>query len=1104
MEYYKLVQTQQLAPLIAVCARSEAAAGPLKPHFEQYNIGGRIWDNCILKNRLLSAKYIIEYVQEAKVYETVAAIKNGEVALSPFHRDSPLYPNGILSAAWFSKYVKKLPFCVIELIHLDSVPIEELGAELNGKREKYSALGIRYIVIVTYTNRELGDQLPPLRQALGLPKLTGLFSLQLESASRDASALVNTILTGLKNVAVEFYTALEHRIQLRGRKYYSFPEPSDKTRVSMTPKFLEVRNTLKLAVVSQFVHPHNVELSLSRLEYAYEGVIALIRDLHAVFFSPQVTEHDAILYNSFRSLLDVVAIHLVRGYLSIEEPAAALRKHSAHLVNVLDILAEELETERKTWELIQYQWLAELITTVPISVLLDLYATKKRHPDVIRYFGGITYNQDYFSRIITHPALMYLHAANCLVFGERNLPLFYLDVFPNQKSLDDKRLQLLKEAKRFSTHGEALPGLDMYLDWLIAQELEKSGDLKGAISHYLVLMTLGKLWPGTAQHLSNHLSTLVEHAGEEELLRALASLSLTSAEVKIPLKNTELQVDTNFVAVNVAIYNKLLAAETHAYDTVVAQVTLTNEVTSGYESEVTVDSIEIRYSNGQKREIKHGDEPYSEAVEITSQESANLKVDKRTVCLFNEQVTTIGAFFIESCTISSTLQLRDGDQWTVFKNTQTQSYSEPSGQIHSLKVYDGGERMVRLHGRDSRRVNVQPYKPDVSVHVSLPMSSIIVGERLQLPFEVIRGKVQPHNAAFGSAHLVSEARIVDSSLSLLSNWEGLKDDEPLDLLDFVTSNTEKMLHQLNVTVLRPPRHRSTLKRAMLQFSLKLHIGETTGETSVYDLQTFDMLVDLAPFDCRLSVAPRVSRDPYVDMPNPFVLRNDPEEPERDFSMPLPSRTWCVSLRIVDSNNLVETGAVEVCLARIAVAARNPEVLVGMEKMSQLATEFTQWFTTRSKHRFSNRHVTVGATARIRWKREGGAENEFETEEFEVKLPLQDPRVLLRVDKGERTTLRYFVENPTPRILTFSTQLSLEAAAARGTLWDVAGQLKMAPFPVLPFSLYELVYEGSAEGGSELPHLHVFDVNFKVTLPVLPTENVVEKNGVLHFAFSNHE
>jgi len=252
------------------------------------------------------------------------------------------------------------------------------------------------------------------------------------------------------------------------------------------------------------------------------------------------------------------------------------------------------------------------------------------------------------------------------------------------------------------------------------------------------------------------------------------------------------------------------------------------------------------------------------------------------------------------------------------------------------------------------------------------------------------------------------------------------------------------------------------------------------------------------------VSPNCNAKGELEMPNPFILGIDSGNPSKDYSMPLPSRTWRADIAIDDKLKLIEAGDMELLKAHLNLKSNNAEIVVEpVEETVTTKDMVSQLFVTKSKHRFTDRNVTVVAQANFEWKRKGtDLVNVYETDEWELLLPLQDPRILLQVTDIDAQNMRlaYTIENPTPRILTFTTTLAVDGAALQGTNWLFEAPRNLLPtkqsaFPVLPFSQYQMVYLGQyqldeKEQDIQLPHLHVYDVNYKVSLPTLPLDDKV--------------
>lgn len=1160
MEYYDKAQTQQLAPLIAVHLGSGGEGPLLKEHLEKSNVSNRVWDSSILKNRLLNAKHIIEYSEtEELIYDRIEAHKaktqQSHSPLSPFSAESDLFPNGILSARWFNKYGQDLPFAVIDVIQLqsDSSTDEDLGESLAALRVKYFNHGVKYIAIVVSSRAASADndRIATLRQVSGLPRLSGLFYLNTEPSTvdRDCGILTSTIFSNLKVTATDFYSNIEHRIKQRHKKYYTFPAVKTETAVLLTPRFLEIRNLIKHAMISQFMHSHNVEPSLSILESSYEVLIELLRELALTFFEDSVSSHDIKLYGQFRCLLDVIAIHLIRGYFSIEEPIAALRKHGAHIANVIDLTKERPDIEKKIWVSIQYEWLAQLMTVVPTSVLADLNAVSKTknksNLKSITYFGGIRFHDNFSAEVVTQPPLVYFKAASQLVDLEHSATkLDYLQLFSNQSELKNNMIKLLDDAKSASyivqKEGtlQAHESFENYLDWLIAEEYNQLGNFNEAIKSYQSILSNNyKSWTSICDIVSQKLLLIYEEMGDTQgILRTLTDLGTKDgskncsgfAIPKVALDSPDLEIfhdhGSNMLKLQVFVFNENLLSECHAFDTIVTQLKLQScfdasvieQAVPDCTVSVMVEKLELSYGNNVTVTLINGEKSASELQRVRINENSEATADLtdynsgRFYQIYQE-INDPGTHQVEIVKVFLKLTISVGKStFTIIRN-EIHPFGELAPQLHSVEIFidDGTKKLIRQLGQSLAAIEVQPYRPDVTVEAISAVDFIIVGEKLDFPFQIAYKKPPNQNVNFSSLTLVLKAKVFENgtaidSFAVQSNWSTLKDDEPLDILQMLTKESSEV-NKLQLSVRRPPNNSIVHKNITLLLDLKLLVGESSGEISVYDLPSHELPVMMEPFGATFSVSPRCRADGVSDMPNPFVLSAGSDNPINDFSMPLPSRLWLAKFKLVDNLSLLGKEAIEIVRFQVNLRSRNAEVLVENEDdPSRDGLFLLQLFATRSKHRFTHRNVTVVASATFSWKRSGSESvNELETEEWDVVLPLQDPRVLLQTERLDENAVlfTYTMENPTPRILTFTTTLSGDVAAEQGTFWNFDDPknilpLKQSAFPVLPFSRHQMKFHGTYRVEDEatkveLPQMQVYDVNYKVSLPTLSLSECVK-------------
>lgn len=1168
MEFYNTYQIQQLAPLLTLSLHDLNAATHLKSHLQKSNISNCVWDNSILKNRLLSAKYLLQFGDEesskARI-EKKPKVEGLHSALSPFNTESDLFPNGILSEKWFLKYTRDVPFAFVQTHLLGDDPSEDeaLGNELAGKRQSFADLGVKYVAILLSDGDPIADQdrVDKLRLVSGLPRLTGIFYLNSDrdTLERDCGILASSLFSNLKAPAADFYSGVEARIKQRYKKYYTMPSfDAVDTKINLTPKFLEVRNMVKQAMILQFIHPHNVESCFTMLESSYERLIALTAEHADVFFSEAVSEHDTRIYAQFRQLLDVIAVHLIRGYLSTEEPTAALRKHEAHIANVLDLSKDQLKSDNSAWMSVQYQWLAELMQMVPPSVLSDLnldhQLKQKSYQNSMAYFGGSTFHDTFNSRIITQSFLIYLKGFTMLdSVHEGEITLSYLKKLDSTDALQSQRLQLLDKAKealevraKDNTLHILVSGLRLYLDWLTAEEYYLNGKYSEAEELYLLIIKQesSKSWSGIRQLLSQRLLLIYKELGNQDrLLKTLVEVAsqkkLLSAPAiaKVSLDNSvDLSFDGEgkFFDVDVNLFNKNLKKEFFAFDTIVSQLNLKSSfdlsrlerLISNSEALLTINKIEVNYE-GRSIVIQHSDSG-ADLDQIQLDGLAEYKADfssvkkGRTVQIL-EEVTKPGKYKMESIEIYSTLQIKADGKTVTFGKSELHNFLNVKKLAQSFtalaKDSDGSVKLhvIRTQGLSTVECTVQPYKPEVSVELPLSLNSIIMGEKIELPLDIIYSKAPHLKATFSSLSVQVRSRLLEGEqeqdyLIPQTNWKDLKDDENLNILELFVEDSGNLNSALQLSIRRPPSVEPKLDFKLV-IELQLIVGEANKSMSVYDLRTIELPVLAKPFGAKLDVIPRYREDPSFDMKNPFILSDRKNDADKNFSMPLPSWVWAAEARFKDKYNLIGEDAVKIKQCHFTLRSKNPEVdIETLGESEQTPEKSSQLFVTSPRHRFAHHLIGVVVSATYIWTRgDDGPENEFETAEWEVDLPLQNPRVLLfSVEKQDgKAVLKYVIENPTSRIFTFTTTLSTEESALRGVDWYFDDKSNIVPmkqgaFPVLPFSRHEMVFTGRYEVDDkaidlvELPRMQVYDLNYKVSLATLPViENVVAKDERLY-------
>lgn len=1159
MDNYELVFFRQAAPLLVVhSADKSEAIDSLNNAFSQYNLGSCVWDNSILKNRLLSLKFIVKFYGDDRIYKDYKTEGEGHLILSPFNPKSDLFPNGILSQNWFSKYFDRYPFAVIHIV-------EELklsNESLRHMKESYTNGRIRFILVIV--GKAIDEQrLTTIRQETNIPK-SDMYKLD-DSANtlKLSETLIATIASTIKSSASSFYSDIQHRIKQRHKKYYTLTEATDiDTHVTLTPKFLETRNLIKEAIINEFISPHNLEPALPTFETAYQNLIELLEETFPANSLEKLSDHDRKLMLQIQNLIDTVAFHIVRGYLSSEKPVVALKKHMAHIVNV----TEAVGANRPQWLSIQYEWLAELISVVPASVLGDdsQQAKQKKIKNkvpTIPFFGGFQFFDGDFYDVYSHPGLIFMKAASLLKDVEHGV----------------HRTELLESAsecfKRLpeSEKSQAHRGFRQYLNWELARAHEKlshSEKSEKALTHYescFSYATLGLCWPQLGSFLVGNL--LAEYESRDRLTKlvttAIRASKMTPAPVvnhkvkELQLKDIQIEMDDNLIDVKALCFkdqNSRTISVSELFGTQVSILSLVNlKILASYLGvsdplQLTLDSLTISYEkiDGQgKGNMKNVILKHDASVDnhrnpiIPDLEDANDILQGATDLSFKPNVSEpkiiqlfqschrAGTYVVSSVSASMTIHNDQGSVAIVKDDFIGVRAKDTTQELwHHAWVYTKSEDSfanrfpLRLHNDPPYIARVNPLKPNVIVStIHTDITSLVVGERASIPFQISHKLLGENAVDYGKVLLTAKVDIIgaiDGEKNLITpqvNWDGLKDDEALPLDKLISGNAPED-HKLNITLHNRPSTQSLdTKSYMVNITMQTWVRDEysssteesdMGDLAVYDTALFSYSVIDAPFQCRFSVFPAYREEGVSDMPCPFViLDGDGAQPQ---SMPVVSRFWKGALRLLPIEDAFKGELPEIVSTTFNIRTKNLEVSIELvDEVLRDGESIVQLFSSRIKSG-SHRNVLVNSTVSIEWRRPGQQDrtNIFESDEWEIALPLSDPRVLLDVKQldSDEVRLKYIIENPTPRVFTFTTLLAPEETSD-GTVWDFSDDRNSSPldqpaFPVLPFNRHVIEYYAKSSGleAVDLPRMKVYDVHFKVFLPALPvTSNarVANKN-----------
>lgn len=1084
-----------LAPLIIVQSPDLPI---LTRQFQKINVHGQIWDNCILKNRLLINKYLINIVDEDFKLDHISKSESQHSILSPFNVDSELFPNGILSVDWFTKYLSNKPFAYVCVVELSINPEDDeiLASKILALKNACVKSDIKFISIVVSNSQANNDEdrINQLRQLTSLGRSLGLIYLnyQLETIERDCEVLVSNLAANLRTVAVEFYNKIETKIKHRNTKYYTIPSSTNvDTTIELTPKFLDTRNLIKQAIISQFSHSHNLDSCLKYLETAYGQLVELIRDNFFVFTKDRISPHDLKLHTQWRTLCDIVAFHIVRIYLSLEDRIVAIKKHQTHILNVVDAVNGRIDLSQ--WILVQYEWLCELLCLVPKLIV----SNNIKKPTTISFFGGLKFVDEKFE-IITDPYLILVKAVDSLAKFKHS---HQLDFLSNVSDIKSKKLKLLHRALELSENSD-------YVYYRLAEEYFSQGQFKNAVEFYTKLGTKASDFIGDyiLERLCVAYGQLKNYDDQLIVILKLCTTNCRSHGILKTITFDSTKVDTldyngDMLKISVVYLGENsingIEKESMVYDKIITQLKIDGNIDINILQKylnqpitVTVLKVMIFYTNGDQFVLKHDDDcGIVDIIKNTSQ--ANLKLCKQLIIEYHQTIEKSGIYNIEKIEIELTMNINH------IKIINKQSFNnndvQPFIWYYKSLNNDIVKVPIKLKSPFTNNVKINPPNPNTVVELKTSLNSIVIGEKITLKFNIKFNKDRKLNhvkVSLSPRIKIQQADGGENSIDSKVNWKGLKDDEALALNNF--DSAEEISAELNLSIFT-----TTLQDKTLQTSTKVTLDLNTlvveddndDNMVIYNLANYEIPILNQPFASKFTISPKYRG--VQDMPNPFILH------EQHLSMPIVTRVWQGNLSLNNAEDI------KVDDIKFVIESKSPEIAVDILQQSHSK----QLFSTKSKNGISQRNITMVVSANIQWSRENiNIANTYTTQPWEIVLPLTDPRVLLTIEPQSENTVRfkYIIENPTPRIFVFQTKLFDDNERF---IWHFEPKDNMYPltitkFPVLPFNDFIIEYIGSFNSMDklvQLPQMKVFDLQYKVVLPILPVSpNLVINGGKLFY------
>ena len=279
-----------------------------------------------------------------------------------------MFPDGLLDSKWVSKHQEHVPSAYVSFYTFTSDPKlstlhdNQLKSDINNIKSILSQSGYRTRQIVALLSEksivqspEIEERLSNIRKATGLDSKSSLFFLPPQSSAVELQAFVQTIITTIYPICIEYYRDLsKHTRRKRNRGIVPPPTiPSGASQLSIQGWL--VRYDFKLGVFAEF--RQEMDAAVRSYESGYE-----------LLLGPDVLETTASWsprWNEARILADIFTIRILRCLLWNGSSTSAVRRWQSHRDRIRDFVDRKGKgSATYGWEAWEARWatvMAELI-----------------------------------------------------------------------------------------------------------------------------------------------------------------------------------------------------------------------------------------------------------------------------------------------------------------------------------------------------------------------------------------------------------------------------------------------------------------------------------------------------------------------------------------------------------------------------------------------------------------------------------------------------------------------------------------------------------------------------------------------------------------------
>ncbi|TAQ89462.1 hypothetical protein B7494_g2219 [Chlorociboria aeruginascens] len=302
--------------------------------------------------------------------------------LSPLTPSSPLFPDGLMDSRWVEKHQECIPsaYILFYTITTDStvstLSDNQLKTDINHIKNKLNGSGYKSRLIVGLLSEkplsqslDIEERLNNIRKATGLDSKTSLFFLPSQSSSVEIQAFVETIMSAIYPLCIEYYRELSKRFRKK-RSRTTIPSPTvpptTGTSKTLSSQGWNVRYDFKSGVFAEF--RQEMDAAVRFYESGYD--ILLGEDVLETIanWSPR--------WNEARVLADIFALRIIRCLLWNGAFSNAVRQWQLHRHRIRDFVDRRGRGSKTYgWEAWEARWatiMGELIKKTEVAESANL------------------------------------------------------------------------------------------------------------------------------------------------------------------------------------------------------------------------------------------------------------------------------------------------------------------------------------------------------------------------------------------------------------------------------------------------------------------------------------------------------------------------------------------------------------------------------------------------------------------------------------------------------------------------------------------------------------------------------------------------------------